>query len=109
MTASAEHRTARWQAYRKRILLRDLWTCQMCDALLTEGRTSPRSAVVDHVQPAELRPDLFYDETNARAVCRDCHAICDSIEKRHSGNAEAIAKAKREWRQQFTPDGRLVW
>lgn len=86
--------TRRGRAFRLTILDRDLWTCQMCGVLLRTGRTDMASAAVDHVRPVELRPDLAFDEANCRAVCRACHATCDSIEKRHSGDAEAIAEAK---------------
>ncbi len=82
------------RAFRNRILLRDMWLCQMCGALLRQGRSADNAAVVDHIRPIDLRPDLTWDEGNVRAICRDCHAVCDGIEKRLRPDAEAIAKAK---------------
>jgi 5-methylcytosine-specific restriction endonuclease McrA len=96
--ASAQHSTAAWQRLRLHILERDLWTCRMCGCLLREGRTAPDSAAVDHIRPAELRPDLFWDEGNLRASCRSCHAVADSIEKRLGPDADAIARAKMAYR-----------
>ena len=96
--ASTQHSTAAWQRLRLHILERDLWTCRMCGCLLREGRTAPDSAAVDHIRPAELRPDLFWDEGNLRASCRSCHAVADSIEKRLGPDADAIARAKMAYR-----------
>jgi len=92
-----------WRSLRQAILIRDLWTCQMCGRLLRPGKTRADSAVVDHVRPAALRPDLFWDEGNLKAICRSCHAICDSIEKRHTC-PDAIAEAKAAYRA-IGPDG----
>ncbi|WP_367647745.1 hypothetical protein [Ruegeria arenilitoris] len=55
----------------------------MCGVPLRDGRKSPRSAVVDHKQPAEIRPDLFLDDENTWSVCFDCHQReCRRIEDR---------------------------
>jgi 5-methylcytosine-specific restriction endonuclease McrA len=99
MSAPHPFSTRRGREFRNAILIRDMWTCTMCGSLLTQGRTDPRSAVVDHIRPIDLRPDLTWDEGNCRAICRDCHAVCDGIEKRHRPDAEAIAKAKQAWRR----------
>ena len=90
--------TKRGKAFRRAILLRDIFTCQMCGTLLREGRKDSRAAVVDHVKPIDLCPDLTWDESNCRSVCRRCHAVCDSIEKRLSPDSEAISAAKRRYR-----------
>ncbi len=100
--------TRRGRSFRLSILVRDAWTCQMCATVLTDGRADPRSAVVDHVRPIDLRPDLTWDEANLRAVCRDCHAICDGIEKRLRPDADAIAKAK-DRRRRGTVDPYASW
>ena len=92
---SASHSTAAWQRTRLAILHRDLFTCQMCDTILTGGRHNPRAAVVDHLMPEALRPDLFLDDSNLRSVCKACHdGPCASIEARHEGDADAIRAAK---------------
>lgn len=90
--------TARGKAFRENILIRDLYTCQMCGVLLRRGKTDRRAANVDHIEPIELKPDLTWDEGNCRAVCRSCHAICDSIEKRAQGDLERIIRDKLSYR-----------
>ena len=40
----------------------------------------PRSAAdltVDHIEPLAARPDLAYEPSNLRVLCRDCHAELD--------------------------------
>lgn len=86
--------TRQGRAFRESILVRDLFTCQMCGCIVTTGRTHPRSAVVDHLRPVALRPDLERDPGNCRCVCRACHSTCDSIEKRLGSDVEAVARAK---------------
>lgn len=90
--------TSRGRAFRETILVRDLFTCQMCGTLLRCGRAHKRAAVVDHIKPIELRPDLTWDEGNCWSICRGCDAVCESIEKRKTPDADAIAAAKRAHR-----------
>lgn len=92
--------TRRGRAFRNSILLRDLWSCQMCGAMLIQGRKSPRAAVVDHLRPTELRPDLALDGGNCQATCKQCHdTVCKSLELRHWPNADAIRQAKLSHRR----------
>ena len=93
--------TRQGRKFRDAILLRDLYTCQMCGVVVKDGRAHSRSAVVDHIRPVALRPDLERDEANCRCVCRACHATCDSIEKQHSPDADLIAEAKARIGQQW--------
>ncbi len=70
------YNTARWKATRERILLRDLYTCQMpgCGCGLTTGRTHPRAAVVDHKTPHRGDPDLFWcGDDGLQSLCATCH------------------------------------
>lgn len=90
--------TRRGRAFRDSILIRDLFTCQMCGVLVTKGRSGERSAVVDHLRPVALRPDLERDEDNCRCTCRACHAICDSIEKRAGADEDRIVREKLAYR-----------
>lgn len=61
--------TTRWdeasKAYRRKHPL-----CVRC---LNEGRTTP-TELVDHITPADERPDLFWDESNWQSLCRPHHA-----------------------------------
>ncbi len=65
------YRTARWAKLRWSILVRDLFTCQMC------GRIEPDTSklVCDHRKPH--RGDLvrFWDEENLQTLCASpCHS-----------------------------------
>lgn len=98
--------TARWQRLRQAVLTRDLFTCQMCGVILREGREDDRAAVVDHIQPVRLRPDLFYDPDNLWSVCRQCHdGAIRRAEDRHQNDAEATRAAKEALRL----GGAVVW
>ena len=90
--------TARGKAIRDSVLRRDDYTCQMCGADLRPGKRHKHSAVVDHTRPVSLRPDLQEDRDNMRAVCRTCHAVCDSIEKRANGDEARVAREKAAYR-----------
>lgn len=93
LSKDARHHSRAWRKLRLHILARDLYACRMCGTLLRgKGKQAPE---VDHIRPAELRPDLFFDPDNLWSLCKQCHGTtAQAIEKRHEGNAEAIAKAK---------------
>lgn len=95
---SISYTSAPWRRLRLEALERDNWTCRMCGCLLRQGKTGPDSAAVDHLYPVRLRPDLFLELDAIRSVCRSCHSVCDSIEKRLGDDAEAIAAAKLAYR-----------
>jgi 5-methylcytosine-specific restriction enzyme A len=67
------YKLARWKAkphgLRWRVLLRDLFTCQMCGKL--EGDTS--QLVADHKIPHGGDDALFWSEHNVWCVCKPCH------------------------------------
>lgn len=65
-----------WRELRLKILLRDLYTCQIkgCGVPLVAGRSDPRSAVVHHKQPHKGNLTLFYDHDNLEAGCWSCHS-----------------------------------
>lgn len=92
----SKYKVKRWADLRGMVLVRDLFTCQMCGIILTNGRTDDRSGLIDHIIPAKLCPDLFYEPSNLQACCRNCHVTtCADIEARYAGDADAIAAAKR--------------
>lgn len=73
--------------------------CRMCAETISptlRGRSDQRDAVVDHIRPWRLRPDLAHDAGNLQLICRRCHARCDGIEKRYWPDADKIANAKRQ-------------
>jgi 5-methylcytosine-specific restriction endonuclease McrA len=62
--------TVRWKITRKRIFLRDHFTCQMCGHI--EGDTS--LLVCDHVKPHRGVAALFWDDANLQTLCKSpCH------------------------------------
>lgn len=74
--------TARWQALRERVLARDLYKCQATGVLLIGKYPADDSPVVDHIKPHRGDPDLFWDETNLRAVSKAWHdSIKQSMER----------------------------
>src|SRR3569832_196419 len=65
----AWYKTTRWTKLRQQILLRDLYTCQMC------GRLGSTGMVVDHIKPHRGSEHLFWDETNLQTLCASpCHS-----------------------------------
>ena len=65
------YKTARWQKLRWSILVRDLFTCQMCKKMSTD--TS--KLVCDHVVPHGGDPDAFWSGP-FQTLCADpCHNI----------------------------------
>ena len=87
-----------WRAKREQILLRDLWICQMCGVGLIAGKVKPTSAVVDHLQPVLMAPDLFFDGDNLWSVCKGCHDNeCRSIEFNNNCSVN-IKSRKKDYR-----------
>ncbi|MBN9035473.1 MAG: HNH endonuclease [Rhizobiales bacterium] len=76
----AWYKTARWQALRWRVLVRDLFTCRMCKRI--EADTS--RLVADHVAPHRGDERLFWDETNLQCLCKDCHDRVKQADERAS-------------------------
>ncbi|MBO9398744.1 HNH endonuclease [Shimia sp. R9_2] len=66
----------------------------MCGVVLREGRRHKAAAVVDHIRPYDLRPDLELEPDNLWSVCRDCH-------DRECRRIEDKARSIRQW----TPRG----
>lgn len=61
----------KWLAFRQQYLKprsnsEGLWLCAMCD-------TWTEYPDVDHIQTRASRPDLVFDESNLRILCRKCH------------------------------------
>lgn len=70
--------TARWKRLRWSVLLRDLFTCQMCGRI--EGDTS--KLVADHKVPHRGDEALFWDAANLICLCAHCHSSAKQIEER---------------------------
>lgn len=72
--------TARWKRLRWSILLRDLFTCQMC------GRIEPDTSklVADHKRPHRGSEALFWLDTNLWTLCAPCHSGAKQREEQAS-------------------------
>lgn len=77
------YKTRTWKTLRQKILTRDTYTCQRCGVALTQGRTRPTDAVVNHIKPHKGDEELFTHPDNLEAVCKKCHdSLIQSEEKR---------------------------
>lgn len=78
-----------WGTLRDRVLARDKYACVLCGAKPVLKRykhggvtlvASPFDGgngvylEVDHIKPVALYPDLEFQESNLRTLCRPCHA-----------------------------------
>ena len=61
----------KYRDWRQAVFSRDNWTCQICKArgVYLEA---------DHIKPWCAFPDLRYEVSNGRAVCRPCHVKLDT-------------------------------
>ena len=57
-----------WRKYRI-LFLREHPLCEIC---LKEGKIT-QANVVDHIKPHKGNKDLFWDENNHQALCKECH------------------------------------
>lgn len=62
------YKTARWQRLRWSVLVRDMFTCQMCKRV--EPDTS--KLVCDHVTPHKGNEARFWSGP-FKTLCKDCH------------------------------------
>lgn len=63
------YKTSRWQKLRMSVLVRDLFTCQMCGKI----ETDTSKLVGDHIEPHHGNEALFWDSSNIQCVCKACH------------------------------------
>lgn len=59
---------SRWQKARATFLKRNP-LCRICEK---KGKVVP-STVVDHIIPARIAPERFWDKTNWQPLCVTCH------------------------------------
>ena len=63
------YKEKKWQQKRKQILIRDSYLCQQCKKY---GKRVD-AQMVHHIKPAELFPELAYDDNNLESLCNACH------------------------------------
>lgn len=72
--------------WRRKVFERDLYTCQLCGEI--GGRLE-----ADHIKPFSLYPDLRFDLSNGRTLCKICHKKTDtyghlSLKRNNKGQFE---------------------
>ena len=72
-TVRGWYKSARWQALRQAVLVRDLYTCQHTGVILVGGKSQPNSAVVHHKCPHKGDEQLFWSIDNLEAVSKEWH------------------------------------
>jgi len=75
------YKTARWQALRWSVLVRDLFTCQRCGEVVGDSA----KLVADHRKPHRGDETLFWDEDNLQALCKPCHDGDKQRQERREG------------------------
>lgn len=63
------YKTSRWQKLRWSVLVRDLFTCQMCERI----ETDTSQLVCDHKRPHRGDEAMFWDPANLQCLCKTCH------------------------------------
>lgn len=93
--SGSKHHTHRWRRTRLKVIARDNAVCQICGGICITGmHLHPLNAEVDHIIPAEDRPDLFFEPTNLRTVHKQCHAQKTASDTLEAG---AIGQTHPEW------------
>jgi 5-methylcytosine-specific restriction endonuclease McrA len=69
----AWYSTARWQALRLKVFVRDNYTCQRTGALCAGTHPAPDSPTANHKVPHRGNPALFWDEDNIETVTKEVH------------------------------------
>ena len=77
--------TKAWQSLRRDTLVRDLFTCQICNSVAN---------VVDHIKAHKGDPDLFWDQANLQSLCKPCH---DRHAQRRDRGGDARAIGPDGW------------
>lgn len=76
----AWYKTSRWQRLREDVLIRDMFTCQICGRI--ESDTS--QLVGDHITPHRGDADLFWLPANVQCLCKACHDSTKQAEERRA-------------------------
>jgi len=71
---NALRRTQRYKNWRTSVFKRDNYTCQFCKA-------SGVYIEADHIKPFAFYPDLRFEITNGRTLCKECHMKTPTYKK----------------------------
>ncbi len=78
-TARDIRKTAAWRAFSK--WYRTKYPL-CCDPFKAHGKRPVAAMDVHHVKPCGANPELAFDESNCRSLCRGCHASVSAIERK---------------------------
>lgn len=62
-------KSVEYKIWRKAVYERDNYTCQMC------GDNHGGNLEVDHIKPFALFPELRFEVSNGRTLCKKCHRL----------------------------------
>ena len=80
-------KTARYQRFRKRILIAENYLCRPC----REAGRTVEAREIDHIIPVHKDPDLFWDPGNLQPICEPCHEAKTAEENREGETPELKA------------------
>jgi hypothetical protein len=69
-----------YKLWRETVFKRDNWTCQECNARNGNGKAVYLHA--HHVKPFAYHPELRFELSNGRTLCRSCHAKTDTYKRK---------------------------
>lgn len=58
--------SSRYKTWRDQVFARDDFTCQFC-------RKRGRELEADHIKPFSIYPELRFEVSNGRTLCKECH------------------------------------
>ena len=73
-----------WKTLRKMALERDKYRCVVCRKIGKCGECGRSSLEVDHIKSASKYPKLYFELSNLRSLCRDCHKKSDNYGRKLS-------------------------
>lgn len=68
--------SAKMDAWRKAVFERDDYSCRLCGARNGQGKAVYLQA--DHIKPFAYFPELRFELSNGRALCKPCHLKTDT-------------------------------
>ena len=74
-----ERLTFAYKIWRRKILVRDNYICQICGDRNYKGRGSSIKLHVDHIKPFWKYPELVMEMNNGRVLCVGCHRNTDTF------------------------------
>lgn len=85
--------SSRYQSWRETVFNRDNWTCVFCGIRCQKGTSIVLHA--DHIKSFALYPELRFEVSNGRTLCKNCHMKLHGLNKKERltndvSNSDAI-------------------